>query len=73
MIPIIDSISTALVGIKWEIIFVDDDSPDSAANLVTDIGGYITRPFKGKSEYLISARSANMARDSKDKSIRCIP
>jgi len=39
MIPIIDSISTALVGIKWEIIFVDDDSPDSAANLVTDIGG----------------------------------
>ena len=35
---LIERIETALSGIVWEIIFVDDDSPDGTAELVKSIG-----------------------------------
>ncbi|MCK5611606.1 glycosyltransferase family 2 protein [Candidatus Pacearchaeota archaeon] len=35
--PIITSVQNVLAGINWEIIFVDDDSPDGTADLVKDI------------------------------------
>jgi glycosyltransferase involved in cell wall biosynthesis len=36
--PIIDRIKVALRDVDWEIVFVDDDSPDSTAALIKSIG-----------------------------------
>src|SRR5213595_2763146 len=35
---LIDRLGTALTGIRWEAVFVDDDSPDGTADLVRTIG-----------------------------------
>lgn len=35
--PIIDSVNIALVDVNWEIIFVDDDSPDGTADYIKEI------------------------------------
>jgi len=35
---LIDRLGTALAGIRWEAVFVDDDSPDGTADLVREIG-----------------------------------
>ena len=35
--PLIDSLKKVLEGIKWEIIFVDDDSPDNTSSVVREI------------------------------------
>jgi dolichol-phosphate mannosyltransferase len=35
---LIDRLGTALAGIRWEAVFVDDDSPDGTADLVRELG-----------------------------------
>jgi len=35
---LVDRLETALAGIRWEAVFVDDDSPDGTADLVREIG-----------------------------------
>ena len=35
--PMIDKLHAALAGIDWEVIYVDDNSPDGTANTVRDI------------------------------------
>jgi dolichol-phosphate mannosyltransferase len=35
--PLLDRLETVLRGISWEVIFVDDDSPDGTADLVREI------------------------------------
>src|SRR3954454_1996779 len=32
--PVINALAVALAGIRWEVIFVDDDSPDGTADVV---------------------------------------
>jgi dolichol-phosphate mannosyltransferase len=34
----VDELCSVLTGINWEVIFVDDDSPDGTAELVRDLG-----------------------------------
>ena len=36
--PMIAALDAALAGIRWEVIFVDDDSPDGTARLVRERG-----------------------------------
>ena len=36
VVPLIDLLSAALTGLAWEVIFVDDDSPDGTAAAVRD-------------------------------------
>src|SRR3954463_12530414 len=36
--PLIDRIKIALRDVDWEIVFVDDDSPDGTAALIKSIG-----------------------------------
>src|SRR5437868_9705123 len=36
--PLVDGIATALAGIHWELIFVDDNSPDDTAKQVRLLG-----------------------------------
>jgi dolichol-phosphate mannosyltransferase len=36
--PMITALDAALAGIRWEVIFVDDDSPDGTAHLVRERG-----------------------------------
>src|SRR5438132_970180 len=36
--PLIERLRTALAGVDWEVIFVDDDSPDGTAALAKAIG-----------------------------------
>src|SRR5436309_2962052 len=43
-IPIVvDRLRASLAGIAWELIVVDDDSPDGTASLVKDIGATDSR------------------------------
>jgi dolichol-phosphate mannosyltransferase len=35
--PLLDRLEVALAGLRWEAIFVDDDSPDGTANLLRQI------------------------------------
>jgi len=35
---LVDRLNTVLAGIRWEAVFVDDDSPDGTADLVREIG-----------------------------------
>jgi dolichol-phosphate mannosyltransferase len=35
---LVDRLGTALAGIRWEAVFVDDDSPDGTADLVRELG-----------------------------------
>ena len=35
---LVDRLGTALAGIRWEVVFVDDDSPDGTADLVRELG-----------------------------------
>ena len=35
--PLVERIAEALVGVDWEVIFVDDDSPDGTADTVRDV------------------------------------
>jgi dolichol-phosphate mannosyltransferase len=35
--PLLERLETALSGIAWEVVFVDDDSPDGTADIVKDI------------------------------------
>jgi len=37
--PLVQKLDAALAGIKWEVIFVDDDSPDGTAGVVRELGG----------------------------------
>jgi len=41
--PMIAALDNALAGIRWEVIFVDDDSPDGTANLVRQRGEHDSR------------------------------
>jgi dolichol-phosphate mannosyltransferase len=36
--PLLDKLSRALIGLNWEAVFVDDNSPDGTADLVRQIG-----------------------------------
>ena len=36
--PLLDRLETALPGVVYEVIFVDDDSPDGTADLIREIG-----------------------------------
>ncbi len=36
--PLVGRLETALAGISWEVLFVDDDSPDGTALRVAEIG-----------------------------------
>ena len=36
--PLLDGIAAVLAGRSWEVLFVDDDSPDGTADLVDSIG-----------------------------------
>lgn len=38
VVPLIGQLDAALAGLAWEVIFVDDDSPDGTAALLRDIG-----------------------------------
>ncbi len=38
VVPLIAKLSAALVGVHWEVIFVDDDSPDGTADRVREQG-----------------------------------
>jgi len=38
ILPLIKLLDEALAGIAWEVIFVDDDSPDATAALIREIG-----------------------------------
>lgn len=38
VVPLIDCLYAVLEGISWEVLFVDDDSPDGTAALVKSIG-----------------------------------
>jgi dolichol-phosphate mannosyltransferase len=35
---LVERLGTALTGIRWEAVFVDDDSPDGSADLVRELG-----------------------------------
>jgi dolichol-phosphate mannosyltransferase len=35
---LVDRLVTVLTGIRWEVVFVDDDSPDGTADLVRELG-----------------------------------
>jgi dolichol-phosphate mannosyltransferase len=37
VVPLIERLDTALAGVAWEAIFVDDDSPDGTAALVREV------------------------------------
>lgn len=41
--PLLERLDEALAGIAWEVIFVDDDSPDRTSELVKEIGTYDSR------------------------------
>ena len=41
--PLVASISTALQGIEWEAIIVDDDSPDGTYNEIIEVAGIDAR------------------------------
>ena len=41
--PMIAALDAALAGIRWEVIFVDDDSPDGTARLVRERGEHDIR------------------------------
>jgi dolichol-phosphate mannosyltransferase len=38
VIALVDRLGTALADIRWEAVFVDDDSPDGTADLVRELG-----------------------------------
>ena len=40
--PIFDRLESALHGIRYEVIFVDDDSPDGTADVVRALAGGTT-------------------------------
>ena len=40
--PIVDRLEKALAGIHYEVIFVDDDSPDGTADVVRRLAGATT-------------------------------
>ncbi len=40
--PLVDLIGAALAGLDWELIFVDDDSPDGTAQVVVVWRGELT-------------------------------
>jgi len=42
VLPLLDLLASALAGIRYEVIFVDDDSPDGTADLVREIS--LTNP-----------------------------
>jgi dolichol-phosphate mannosyltransferase len=35
---VVERLGSALAGIRWEVVFVDDDSPDGTADLVRELG-----------------------------------
>ncbi len=37
LVPLVDRLATALAGIDWELIFVDDNSPDGTADAAWDL------------------------------------
>src|ERR1700761_6152898 len=38
VIPLLDRLATVLAGLNYEVIFVDDDSPDGTAEQIREIG-----------------------------------
>ena len=38
VITLVDRLAAVLAGIRWEVVFVDDDSPDGTADLVRELG-----------------------------------
>lgn len=40
---LVDRLSLALVGVEWEVVFVDDDSPDMTAEVVASIAQHDSR------------------------------
>ena len=38
VVALVDRLGTALVGVRWEAVFVDDDFPDGTADLVRELG-----------------------------------
>jgi dolichol-phosphate mannosyltransferase len=38
VVALVDRLGTVLAGIRWEAVFVDDDSPDGTADLVRELG-----------------------------------
>ena len=41
--PLVQALSTHLDGIAWEVIFVDDDSPDGTADHVQELAQRLPR------------------------------
>jgi dolichol-phosphate mannosyltransferase len=37
ILPLLNRLETALAGLRWEVIFVDDDSPDATADIISKV------------------------------------
>ena len=45
--PMVALLDAALAGIAWEVIFVDDDSPDGTADAAKALGGFVASDGSG--------------------------
>ena len=48
--PIVDRLAKALAGIRYEVIFVDDDSPDGTADVVRRLAQEPRQPARAAAD-----------------------